>query len=220
MKKAIAVLVFVLFSFVVFAAHGSSEEGLSADKAMEKLEKGNKRYTSGKMTHKNQGKKRRAETAKTQEPFAVIVTCSDSRVSPEVLFDLGMGDIFVVRSAGNIVDDIGIGSIEYAVEHLGAKLIVVLGHERCGAVKATVDGGEAPGHIKKIVEKIKPSVEKAKKDKGDLLDNSIMKNVTAVVKELANAKPFLKEKAASGEIKVVGAYYDLDSGKVSGVQAE
>jgi carbonic anhydrase len=220
MRKFLKIFVpLIVFTFVagLYASGEEAEKGLSPDKAVEKLVKGNKRYYTGKMTHKNQGKKRRAETADGQQPFAVIVTCSDSRVAPEVVFDQGLGDIFVVRTAGNVIDDVAIGSIEYAVEHLGARLILVMGHKRCGAVKAVVDGAKVEGHLKAIVKKIKPAVNQAKKDKFELLDNSVRKNVLNVVKELEKSGPVLKKMTASKEVYIMPAYYDLDTGKVSPV---
>lgn len=182
--------------------------------AIKILKEGNRRYTQGKSIHPRQTSRRRKELSKGQKPFAVIVGCSDSRVPPEIIFDQGIGDLFVIRVAGNIVDDVALGSIEYAVEHLGTGLVVVLGHSKCGAVSATVQGGEAHGHIGSIVETIKPSVEKAKKQKGDILNNSIKNNVEAVVKSIKTAKPIITRLIKENKLKVVGAYYDIDSGIV------
>jgi len=187
----------------------------SADKSLGKLIEGNNRYVSNKPTHQNQNGQRREEVAKGQKPFAVVVTCSDSRVPPEILFDQGIGDLFVIRTAGNIVDDIGLGSIEYAVEHLHVPLVLVLGHERCGAVDATVKGGEAPGHIKSLVSNIVRAVDKARSKKGDLLENSIKQNVDNVVEQISSSKPILEEFVHQKKIKVVGARYDLDDGVVT-----
>jgi carbonic anhydrase len=187
----------------------------NADNSLAKLKEGNKRYVANSATHQNQNSKRREEVAKGQKPFAIVVTCSDSRVPPEILFDQGIGDLFVIRTAGNIVDDIGLGSIEYAVEHLKVPLVVVLGHERCGAVEATVKGGEAPGHIKALVSNIAKAVDKARSKKGDLLENSIKQNVDNVVEQISSSKPILEEFVHKKEIKVIGARYDLDDGKVT-----
>jgi len=148
----------------------------------------------------------------------VVVSCSDSRVPPELLFDQGFGDVFVVRTAGNIVDSIELGSIEYAVDHLGTKLVLVLGHERCGAVTAALQGGEAPGNIKSVVDAIKPAIEKGKArhtGHGELLDSCIIANVKQVAEKIRKAAPILSEKVEDGMLKVVGAYYDLDSGAVN-----
>lgn len=185
-----------------------------ADQALKTLTDGNKRYASLKQKHPNQGLKRRAEVSKGQKPFAAIVGCSDSRIPPEILFDQGIGDIFVIRVAGNIVDDVALGSIEYAVDHLGTKLVVILGHSKCGAVTATVQGGEAHGHIGSIVKAIIPAVKKAKGKKGDLTDNAIRVNIDLVTKQVKTSAPILAKLVRAGKVKVVGAYYDIDSGLV------
>ena len=197
------------------ASHGDDHgAGLDAEEALAKLLQGNKRYVAGKPLHPNNSAKHRTQVATGQHPFAIIVSCSDSRVPPEVLFDQGLGDLFVIRSAGHVVDDFALGSIEYAVEHLGSKLIVVLGHERCGAVDATVKGGEAPGHIKSVVEAIRPAVAKAKGKHGDVLCNAVKSNVKMTAEKIKGAGPILTEPIEDGLLKIVGAYYDLDTGAV------
>ena len=185
------------------------------EQTIQKLLEGNKRFCHAKQTHPNQDGERRLELGKGQKPFAVIVGCSDSRVSPEIIFDQGLGDLFIIRVAGNIVDDIALGSVEYAVEHLGTRLVVVLGHSKCGAVTATLQGGHAPGHVRSIVEAIKPSIDKAKDLPGDLTDNTIRMNARRVADEIRVSQPILAEMVASGKIAVVSAYYDLDSGEVA-----
>lgn len=198
--------------------HGEHTVGVNADEALKRLLEGNKRYADGKTKGPNRSAARRTELAKSQHPIAVIVSCSDSRVPPELLFDQGFGDVFVVRTAGNIVDSIALGSIEYAVDHLGAKLIVVLGHERCGAVTAAMQGGEVPGNIKSVVDAIKPAVEKGKarhSGHGEVLDTCIISNVKQVAQKIRTTAPILSEKVEDGMVKVVGAYYDLDSGSVN-----
>jgi carbonic anhydrase len=180
----------------------------------QKLIEGNKRFVASQVTHPNNSAARREEVAKEQHPFAIVVSCSDSRVPPEILFDQGIGDLFVIRVAGNVVDDFGLASIEYAVEHLGVKLVVVLGHEKCGAVSAAVQGGELPGHLPKLVKAITPAVNTAKKISGDLVTNSINQNVHDVVKLLKNSKPVLTEVIHKHELEITGAYYDLDDGTV------
>ncbi len=184
------------------------------DNALQKLIDGNKRYVAAKPMHPNQDIQRRSEVAKGQKPFAVIVGCSDSRIPPNTIFDQGLGDLFVIRVAGNIVDDVALGSIEYAVDHLGAQLVVVLGHGKCGAVSATVQGGEMHGHIGSIVKAIAPAVEKAKDQPGDLIDNAIKANVRLVVDQIASSKPVLTGLVQGGKIGVVGAYYNIESGIV------
>jgi len=181
--------------------------------ALKQLIEGNNRYVSSKMVHPNQTAERRKEVAKGQKPFAVIIGCSDSRIPPEILFDQGIGDLFVIRVAGNIVDDVELGSVEYAVDHLGTKLVVVLGHGKCGAVTATAQGGEAHGHIGSIVRTIAPAVEKAKAQSGDLVDNAIRINVGLVVDKIKSSS-IIKKMLEQDAIRVAGAYYDIDSGKV------
>lgn len=197
--------------------HGDHVVALGADEALKQLLEGNKRFISGHAKGPNRTAARRAELATGQHPIAVVVSCSDSRVPPELLFDQGFGDVFVVRTAGNIVDSIALGSIEYAVDHLGTKLILVLGHERCGAVTAAMQGGDAPGNIKSVVEAIKPAVEKGKAihtGHGEVLDSCIRSNVKQVAEKIRKAAPILSEKVEDGMVKVVGAYYDLDTGMV------
>jgi carbonic anhydrase len=152
MKALKTIVLALVMGFYTNAAIGQEHVALSSDSALQKLMTGNKRYYEGNLTHPNQTKVRILEVAKGQHPFAIILGCSDSRVPPEVIFDQGIGDLFIIRVAGNIIDNNALGSIEYAVEHLGVKLVVVLGHEKCGAVDATVKGGEAPGHIKYLIE--------------------------------------------------------------------
>ena len=180
-----------------------------------RLEDGNRRYMAGKLVHPRQDARRRAELATEQRPFAIVLGCSDSRTSPEVVFDQGLGDLFVVRVAGNVLNDHILGSIEYAVEHLGARVVVVLGHERCGAVKATKEmlaaKTEAPPHINSLVSAIRPAVESAP---GADLESMIHANIRYVVQGLRSSAPSLRGKADAREIAVVGAYYDLDTGKV------
>jgi carbonic anhydrase len=196
------------------AAHSQEPEKVAADEALKRLIAGNQRYVNSTMAHPNQTGERRGDVAQSQKPFAIIVSCSDSRVPPEVLFDQGVGDLFVIRSAGQVVTEVGIGSIEYAVEHLGSPLIMVLGHERCGAVKATADGGEAPGSIGSICGLIKPAVDKAKaQGGGDLVDQAVRNNVANVADKIA-ASPLIRKALASGEVKIVRGYYDLDDGQV------
>ena len=188
--------------------------GVLADMALKRLQAGNAHFVDDSSTRTNKHAKRRAEVAEKQKPFAIVVSCSDSRVGPEVVFDQGLGDLFVVRTAGHVVDDVGLGSIEYAVEHLGASLILVLGHERCGAVAATVAGGKAHGHLPAIVKAIQPAVAKTKGQPGDAVDNAVRANVREVAARLKKAGPVLAERVTDGTLKVAGARYDLDTGRV------
>ena len=190
---------------------------LNSDQALQQLMSGNQRYVTAQVTqllHPHQTPQRRAEVAQGQHPFAIILSCADSRVPPEIVFDQGLGDLFVVRVAGNIVDDVVTGSIEYAAEHLHVPLLVVMGHSKCGAVAATVAGGEVPGHLPSLVQAIQPAVDKAKGQLGDLLDNAIKANVALVVEQLKSSQPILAHLVHEGKLKVVGARYDLESGAV------
>jgi carbonic anhydrase len=197
------------------AAHADVPRGPAPEKALKMLRKGNDRFTKGKPEHPRQDETRRKELTDSQHPFASILGCADSRVSPEVIFDQGIGDLFVVRIAGNIIDDAILASIEYSVEHLGSRLIVVLGHEGCGAVKAARDtiaaGEKAPRHLRTLVAAIAPAVKATAKKE---LDATVRLNVLNVVDAIAASKPVLACKIRDGDVKVVGARYDLDSGEV------
>jgi carbonic anhydrase len=197
---------------------GASEEnaGITAEQALQKLMDGNARFVSGDVEHPNQSAERRAEVVSGQHPFAIVVGCSDSRIPPEIIFDQGIGDIFVIRTAGQVLDDAALGSIEYGAEHLGVPLVVVLGHDSCGAVKATVEGGEAPGHIANLVEAIQPAVDEARNEasEDELLNASIDINIKNIVDQLETSEPILSELVEEGELTIVGARYHLDSGEV------
>lgn len=191
----------------------------SGEEAKELLTNGNERFTEGLLTKKDLTEARRRHLAAGQKPFAIIVSCSDSRVPPELIFDQALGDIFVVRVAGNVIDDVARGSVEYAVEHLGSPLIVVLGHEKCGAVKATVEGAggaPAPGSIGSIIEKISPSVEEAKLTglSGDEFVEEVANDNVKVSITALESSPIVKEKLEKHELTVVGAKYHLESGQV------
>jgi carbonic anhydrase len=204
-----------LLSLSVAVNSDTSKAGPAPDKALKLLVAGNQRYVKARLQHPNQTSSRRVETAKAQHPFAVILSCADSRVPPEIVFDQGIGDLFVLRVAGNIDDDAITGSIEYGVAKLGARLIVVLGHERCGAVDAALKGGELPGHIGTLVEAIKPALKAASALPGDKLDNAVKENVKQTVSHLKSSEPMLAGMVKSGQVKVVGARYDLDTGVVT-----
>jgi carbonic anhydrase len=209
-----AALAFLLGGLgTAFAAEPSK---VSPGEALKRLMRGNARFVSGHMTHAvpERVAEARAAGAKGQEPFAIIVGCSDSRVGPELVFDQGLGDTFVVRTAGEVVDAVALGSIEYAVEHLGSPLIVVLGHERCGAVSAAVAGAKEPGHIAAVLKAIEPAVKQTKGMPGDPVENAVRAQALDVAKQLQSAKPILAERVRSGKLKIVAARYDLDTGKV------
>jgi carbonic anhydrase len=180
---------------------------------------GNQRFVKGELKHPRRQPEDFAPLAKGQAPLAVIVGCSDSRCLPEIAFDQGVGDLFVARVAGNIVDGAGAsvnGSIEYAVAVLGVRLVMVLGHSQCGAVKAAIkySDDDLPGAIGPLVKRIRPAVEIARTRKGNLLENAIQANVEQGVKWLKQSDPILAGPVKKGTVKVVGAEYDLRSGKV------
>lgn len=213
-KYKIFLLIFVMFFLSAVSFASEQKLIMTGNEALKILKEGNKRFCKGKPIHPNQAPEKRTELTKGQRPFAVILCCSDSRVPPEIIFDRGLGDIFVVRVAGNITDDIIIGSIEYAVEHLNVPLVIVLGHERCGAADVAVKGEKAPGKIQNIIEKIKPALLQARKEKGDLLTNTIFANIKQSVNIITKSKPILAEKIKAGKLKVAGAIYHLEKGYV------
>jgi carbonic anhydrase len=238
----VALLTAIQFARAADPAHPAQPIVPPAE-AISRLKEGNGRFTAGNPQHPHesvderkymaansyenagtislgmtseQAAKRRAELTKSQHPFAIILSCSDSRVPPETVFDEGLGDLFIVRVAGNVLNDEGLGSIEYGVEILGARLIVVLGHQSCGAVDAAMKTvaakGKAPGHIQSLVTAIKPVVDST--PKGDL-DTMIKANVKHVVDALRSSTPILKARVDSGDVQVVGGYYTLDTGAVT-----
>lgn len=183
--------------------------------SLERLLKGNKHYAKGEITAKN-AKEKREETLTAQNPYAIVVTCSDSRVVPEHIFNTNLGEIFVIRTAGNVVDGIALGSIEYAAAHLRVPLLVVLGHERCGAVSAAYEG-HAEGNIATILEKIKPIIEKVKKgvDKEKEIEEAIDLNVDAVIEEIRKKSSIISSLEKDGKLNIVGMKYKLTDGTVS-----
>lgn len=195
----------------------SATEGNSP---LDRLAAGNQRYVEGKPSHFHESAERRGEVVKGQHPFAVIVGCADSRVPPEIVFDQGLGDLFVVRSAGEVLGDASIGSIEYAVEHLGCELVVVLGHERCGAVDAVLKGGDLPAHLSAFTPAILPVVDGAKKKGGDVLDNAVRANASRIARQLSECEPILSEYVHLKKLQVVSARYDLDTGVVEFLDAK
>lgn len=215
---AIALTALALTS-LASSPHGGDAPGVGPDEALQRLQDGNRRYVADKPQHGRHHAKRRGEVATSQAPFAVVVACSDSRVSPELVLDQDLGDIFVVRTAGQVVDDVALGSIEYAVDHLGSTLIMVLGHERCGAVGAAVSGATPHDHVAALVEAIAPAVERTKGQPGDAAENALLAHVGNVVEQLRVAQPLLAERASAGKLRVVGARYDLESGAVEWLPA-
>jgi carbonic anhydrase len=204
------------------APSGTHKGRMTADESLRDLMDGNARFVEGKTTGPRRSPAEFSELAEGQYPQAVIVGCADSRVAPEILFDVGVGDLFVVRVAGNVVSGAGAsvkGSIEYAIAELNVPLIVVLGHSNCGAVKAAIKHIDAkdslPGAINDLVELIKPAAAKARTGTGDFLDQAIRDNVLIGVDRLKALDPIVASRVKDQSVKVVGGVYDLRSGKVT-----
>jgi carbonic anhydrase len=215
------VWVSTLATLPCFAAETKADPAsrLLRDASLMLLKEGNARYASGKPQHPHLDAERRSSTvAQGQEPFATILACSDSRDPVELIFDRGIGDLFVVRVAGNIAGGSELASIEYGVGHLNTPLLIVMGHSRCGAVTAVVKGTELHGHLHLLGEKIKPAVDKVKAETTDLeeaVPKSIQANVWQVIEDVLKQSAAVREKAATGRVHVLGAIYDLEQGKVS-----
>jgi len=187
---------------------------MEALEALQQLKIGNQRYIRGELKHPHTDASWRDSLKSSQHPFAVILSCADSRVVPELVFDQGLGDLFVIRVAGAVAKEKVIGSIEYAVKFLGSKLVVVMGHENCGAVSASLGDADPGGHIGAIIERIKPAVYMAKRLPGDHLTNAIKVNAQLVCEELKESKPILIDAVKSTGVKIVSAYYKLSTGEV------
>jgi carbonic anhydrase len=187
---------------------------LTGEQALQKLLEGNARFVAGQSIHPDQTTERRQALAGGQNPFAIVLTCSDSRVAPELCFDQGLGDLFVIRNAGNVLDDHVIGSIEYAVDHLHVPLIIVVGHEKCGAVSAAVAGGQVPGHIHSITDDLAPVIEQTKDLPGDKVDNAVRANAQRTAEILTHVEPIIKGAVTSTNLTIVAARYELATGKI------
>ena len=190
----------------------------TSEQALQMLLDGHQRYLRSQPLHQHQEAGWRATLAFSQQPFAVILGCGDSRVPPEIVFDQGLGDLFVVRTAGHVLDAAVLGSVEYALEKLNVPLVVVLGHERCGAVQAAVHametGAVVPGHLGGLVEAIKPAVAQVRDQPGDMLDNAVRANVGLVTRQLQAALPALANRTQTQQVKIVGFRHDLDTGDI------
>ena len=199
----------------------SAPNAISPDEALKRLQEGNARYAANTSMNKDYSAGRAAR-ASAQYPFASIVSCADSRLAPELAFDQGLGDLFVVRVAGNFTNEDGLASLEYGSVVLGVPLILVLGHSNCGAVNATIkavkEGTSLPGHLPSLINAIRPAVVTAEARKPtDLLAEATAENVRLNVKYLQTAKPLLADLVAAGKLKVAGAVYDIATGKVTAV---
>lgn len=210
MKKIILVLALIFFTGTAWADEIGN---LPAEPALQKLKLGNERYAKMVLKHPNVTRERRDLLTTFQHPFAVIISCSDSRVPPEIIFDQGLGDLFVIRNAGNVFDEHVLGSVEYAVEHLGVNLVVVMGHESCGAVAASLNTDKASPAIESIKKEIAPAICECKQD-NKLTPADIAKvHAKQVAESIMDDKdlyPSIKKRG----IKVISAYYNLSTGKV------
>lgn len=186
--------------------------------ALQELMEGNQRYVAGRLLHPRQTPEHRRALRDHQAPLACVLGCADSRVPPEILFDQGLGDLFVVRVAGNIVEDVVLGSLEYAVLHLKTPLLMVLGHTGCGAVRTAMEviaaGKEGEGHLRHIVDAIRPAVMEARGEPGDGLERAIRAHIRRSVRELLKRGTAFSSMVQERRLKIVGACYDLESGRV------
>ncbi|MBE9104165.1 carbonic anhydrase [Nostoc cf. edaphicum LEGE 07299] len=194
----------------------SAENDISPEKALQDLLDGNKRFVQRRRRNPDQIYSRLLEVAKSQKPFASILSCADSRVPSEIIFDKGFGDLFVCRVAGNIATPEEIGSLEFGSLILGSKVIMVVGHERCGAVDAAIKGAPVPGQIGSLLEAIKPSVESSKNQRGDKLENACKANILAQMRKLKSSQ-VLSKLIDEEKLIIVGGYYDLDTGIITRV---
>jgi carbonic anhydrase len=212
----IATLILViLFSPAKISSAQHNEEKITPDSVLAELKTGNGRHVAHRYQHPHETLDRRRQLVTGQHPHAEILSCSDSRVPPEIVFDQGLGDLFIVRVAGNVASDTELGSLEYGAEHLHVPLIVVLGHESCGAVTAAVQGGPPEGHIAALIDLIKPAVEKTRGLSGDPVANAVRMNVEMVVKQLRSSTPLLSELVAQHKVRIVGAVYSIETGSVT-----
>jgi len=210
-----------LIGAVLFSVMAWAQDTLPAAAAvLSELEAGNAHHVAKRYEHPHQTADRQRELASAQHPHAIVLSCADSRVAPEIVFDQGLGDLFDVRVAGNVAGDAEVASIEYAASHLHVPLLVVVGHQHCGAVSAAAEGGEAEGHLPELLAMIRPAVETARKQPGDLIENAVRINVENVVRQLHDSTPVLAELVGHGKLTVVGAVYALDTGKVTWLSQE
>ncbi len=187
---------------------------MTAQEALDTLMIGNRRFAEEHLKHPHQDQHRRAEIVGGQHPFAVVLTCSDSRVAPEVIFDQGLGDLFVIRVAGNVSDDIVLASIEYAAAHLGTALVMVLGHQNCGAITAALAGGSTEGALPYLMRELQPAVEQTECCDVDPLDTAIRANARIVAEKLLATSEVLAGLVETDALKIVPALYQFDTGKV------
>ncbi len=178
----------------------------------QRLKEGNSRFVEDKLDGKLQNSSRRDELTSGQEPYAIVLSCADSRVVPELAFDAGLGELFVVRVAGNIANSSSMASIEYAVAHCGSQVIVVLGHQSCGAVTAAMKGGDNGYNLNHLLGHITPAISASAADAS--VTDVVKKNAELTVKELINRSDIIGSAVKNGTVEILPAYYNLDSGRV------
>ena len=185
---------------------------MNVQESLNRLKEGNARFVADQLERKFQDNSRRESLIGGQAPYAIILGCADSRVVPELAFDTGLGELFVVRVAGNVANSSSIASIEYAVAHLATKLIVVLSHQSCGAVTAAVAGGDNGYNLNHLLSHITPAISASKKEAS--VNDIAKKNAELTVGELKNRSDIINNAIEKGDVKIVAAYYNLDTGKV------
>ncbi len=228
MKKGLLVIAFIfcLLTNTYLVKAEKIQDNITGKQVLTMLMDGNKRFIAGKLIHPNCDSKRRLEISKQgQKPLAVILGCSDSRVPPEIIFDTGLGDLFVNRIAGEVVDLDGIGSLEYGIEHFDIPLLIVLGHTKCGAVTAVVEKIKSDGDIPHLLNSIKPAVQKTISKnpnlKGDdLILEAVKMNVLQSIEEIYSNSETIRKLVKKGELRIVGALYNLDTGEVTIIEQD
>ncbi len=203
-----------LGSKLAFPERAIAQEDMTPEQALQNLIAGNRRFVSEKRENPRQTLARLTEVAQVQKPFAAILSCADSRVPSEIIFDQGFGDLFICRVAGNVATPEEIGSLEFGTLVLGAKVIMVMGHKRCGAVDATIKGAQVPGQIASLLDAIRPAVERSQGQSGERLENATKANVLLQIERL-QASPVISQLIEEGKLKIAGGYYDLDTGAVT-----
>lgn len=189
-------------------------EPLSGEEALRRLREGNQRFAAGTLENANRSPARRIEIAEHQHPFAVIFTCSDSRLAPEIIFDQGLGDLYVVRVPGHFVDPPILGALEYAVQALEIRLIFVLGHQHCGIIKAAIEGQEYANHIAEVIQLLQPTVAYARRRPVDIQESAVQANVELTVARLRRSEPVISKLVGEGQLLVTGGVYQLGSGSM------
>ena len=215
MKYLSALSILFVIAMALTGDGNQTQPEVTPDSAFTELKTGNAHHVRHQYQHPHETIARQRELVAGQHPHAEILSCADSRVPPEIVFDQGLGDLFVVRVAGNVATDIELASLEYGAEHLHIPLLVVLGHENCGAVTAAVQGGNTEGHLPALLSLIKPAVDRSRGMAGDPVANAVRINVQMVVQQLRSSVPALTELVAHGKLKIVGGVYSLETGEVT-----